>query len=123
MLVSHARQPAEPLALQIDEPRCRVCRDPDVRRRVNALLQWRGVPIFLEGGKTHRITYADILRDLEPINRGRAEGDRISYSSLRIHAKRHYELAGVVAYWSTWMDKQLRDLCGDKRCKPQRNWH
>ena len=40
------------------------------------------------------ITYADILRDLEPLNEGRDKRDRITYDSLWIHAKRHYDLAG-----------------------------
>ena len=50
------------------EPRCRVCRDESVRVRVNQLLDWHGAPIYLGPGKTHVISYADILRDLEPLN-------------------------------------------------------
>lgn len=94
--------------LEPREPRCRICRDPDVRRLVNDLLDWRGVPIILGRGKTHRVTYADILRTLKPLDEGRVERDRITYDSLWIHAKRHYDFAGVVAYWGARMDRELR---------------
>ena len=63
------------------EPRCRICRDETVRMLVNELLDWHGVPIRLGRGKTHVITYVDILRDLEPLNEGRDERDRITYDS------------------------------------------
>ena len=46
------------------EPRCRICRDESVRVLVNKLLDWHGAPIILGRGKTHVVTYADILRDL-----------------------------------------------------------
>jgi hypothetical protein len=92
------------------EPRCRICRDETVRILVNELLDWHGGPIILGRGKTHRITYADILRAL---NEGRDKRDRITYDSLWIHAKRHYELAGIVAYWRSRMDKELRNALGD----------
>ena len=42
-----------------------------VRILVNELLDWRGVPVILGRGKTHRITLTEILRDLEPLNEGR----------------------------------------------------
>ena len=51
--------------------------------------------------------YADILRDLEPLNEGRDERDRITYHSLWVHAKRHYDLAGAAAYWRTRMAKEF----------------
>jgi hypothetical protein len=70
------------------EPRCRVCRDPDVRILVNELLDWRGVPIILGRGKTHRITY----------------------DSLWIHAKRHYDLARIVAYRRTRLSKEFKEF-------------
>ena len=57
------------------EPRCRICRDETFRILVNELLDWRGVPTILGRGNTHRITY----------------------DSLWVHAKRHYDLAGIVA--------------------------
>ena len=65
--------------------------------------------VFLEGGKTHWTTYADILRVLEPLNEGRDERDRITYDSLWIHTKRHYAIAGMAAYWSARMHKELRN--------------
>ncbi len=80
-----------------------------MRRLVNDLLDWRGVPIRLGRGKTHRTTYASIIRALEPINEARGEGDRISYSSLWVHAKRHYDIDGIVAYWSARMPRELRN--------------
>jgi hypothetical protein len=92
------------------EPRCRICRDESVRIRVNELLDWRGVPIFLARGKFHRITYAEILRDLAPINEGRDKKDRITYDSLWVHAKRHYSLAGQVTYRRARMAKEFKEF-------------
>ena len=61
---------------------------------------WTGsAPIILGRGKTHVVTYADILRDLEPLNKGRDKRDRITYDSLWVHAKRHYDHAAITAYW------------------------
>ena len=91
------------------EPRCRVCRDENVRVLVNQLLEWRGVPVVLQGGsKHHRITYADILRDLEQLNEGRDERDRITYDSLWVHAKRHCDPEALAGYWSARMPTELR---------------
>jgi hypothetical protein len=103
------------------EPRCRVCRDPFVRRRVNDLLGRRGFPVVLEDGRFHQITYADILRALEPINESRDKRDRITYDSLWVHAQRHYELAGIAAYWRSWMDKEVRNALADKAVAPLSN--
>jgi hypothetical protein len=90
------------------EPRCRICRDEGVRRLVNRLLDWRGAPVADSQGKRHRVSYADILRAVGPLNEGRDGKDRITYDSLWVHAKRHYELAGIAAYWRTRMGKELR---------------
>ena len=90
------------------EPRCRICRDETVRVDVNELLDLRGVPIIRGRGKTHLVTYADILRDLEPLNEGRDKRDRITYNSLWVHAERHYDVAGIAAYWRTRMSKEFR---------------
>jgi hypothetical protein len=90
------------------EPRCRICRDPGVRRLVNERLDWRGVPIPLGRGKAHRVTYADLLRDLAPLNEGRDKKDRITYDALWIHAKRHYDIAGRLAYWSARIIKDFK---------------
>ena len=113
------------------EPRCRVCRDPDVRHLVNDLLDWRGVPIFLGRGKIHRITYAEIMRDLEPLNEGRDDRHRITYDSLWIHAKRHYDLAGIEAYWRARTQKEFKEFkkalrrngCRTPIDKPERRSH
>jgi hypothetical protein len=101
---------AEPVRanIEIRERRRRICRDPDVRLLINDLLDWRGVPVFLEGGKIHRITYADILDKLEPLNEGRDDSDRITYCSLWIHAKRHYDMAAVAAYWGARVNREFR---------------
>ena len=91
------------------EPRCRICRNETVRVVVNDLLDWRGVPIILGRGKTHRVTLAEILRHLEPLNEGRDQSARITYDALWIHAKRHYDLAGRVAYWRTRMYREFKE--------------
>ena len=83
-----------------------------MRVLVNKLLDWHGAPIMLGGGKTHVVTYADILRDLEPLNKGRDKRDRITYDSLWVHAKRHYDLAGITAYWRARMQKELMKALG-----------
>ena len=104
---------AERARIEPREPRCRICRDSDVRRLVNDLLGWRGVPAILEGGNKRRpITYTDILGMLEPLNEGRDTKDRITYDSLWVHAKRHYDLDGIAAYWSARMHRELRKALG-----------
>ena len=99
-------------AFERREPRCRICRDETVRVLVNELLDWRGVPIIVGRGKTHMVTYADILRDLEPLNERRDKKDRITYDSLRVHAKRHYDLAGIMADWEAKLDKEMKNVLG-----------
>jgi hypothetical protein len=95
------------------EPRCRICRDPDVRRLANDLLAWRGVPLVPDGRiKRHRITYTDILDWLEPLNEGRDEKDRITYDCLWTHAKRHYHLDGLIDYWTAWFYREMRKALG-----------
>ena len=109
-LMSTMTRAAEPVRADFErrEPRCRICRDEAVRILVNELLDWRGVPVIREGGKTHRITLTEILRTLEPLNEGRDKRDRITYDSLWVHFQRHYDLAGRVAYWRTRMYKEFR---------------
>ena len=80
-----------------------------MRVLVNELLDWHGAPIILGRGKTHMVTYADILRDLEPLSEGRDKRDRITYDSLWVHAKRHYDDAAITAYWRARMHKELMD--------------
>jgi hypothetical protein len=107
---------AEPIRLDFErrEPRCRICRDESARLLVNELLNWRGVPIILPG-KTHVVTYADIFRDLEPLNEGLEKRDRITYDCLWIHAKRHYDVIGTPAYFMAQVDKMLKDAFGSSR--------
>ena len=71
------------------------------------MLDWHGAPIILGRGKSHVVTYADIVRDLEPLNEGRDNRDRITYDSLWVHAKRHYDDAAITAYWRARMHKEL----------------
>jgi hypothetical protein len=103
---------AAPVGADVErrEPRCRICHEESARVVVNELLDWHGVPIIRGRGKTHLVTYADILRDLQPLNEGRDERDRITYDSLWIHAKRHYDLAGTAAYWRTRMSKEFKEF-------------
>ena len=65
-LMSTITRVAEPVGADFErrEPRCRICRDAGVRIVVIELLDWRGVPIILDRSKIHRITLAEILRDL-----------------------------------------------------------
>ena len=37
---------------------------------------------------------------------------RITYDSLWVHAKRHYDLAGIAVYWRARMYKELRNALG-----------
>lgn len=94
----------EARSAEVVEPHCRICQDHRLRRRANTLLDWRGIPIMM-GDRTRKITYRTILSWL---NQGRPREDPISYDSLWIHAKRHYSLAGIIAYWSARMDKEWR---------------
>jgi hypothetical protein len=90
------------------EPRCRICRDETVRTRVNDLLKWRGVRIPLGRGKTHRVTYANVLRDLAPLNEGRDAKDRITYDCLWVHDNRHRNVVWTSADFRAWMADEWR---------------
>jgi hypothetical protein len=54
-----------------------------------------------------------ILRELEPLNKGRGTRDRITYNTLWVHAKRHYDTDAIVSYWTARMDKQIRTVFGE----------
>lgn len=56
---------------------CAVCKEPEVSRVVNKLLA---------AGET----YANILQDIQPFNDQRVGQDKISLSSIRQHAKEHF---------------------------------
>ena len=64
------------------EPRCRVCRNDEVRHKVNALLS---------GGAS----YAMILRALEQDNARLDKRDRVTIDSIRHHTKRHFPVQNV----------------------------
>lgn len=107
--MSTARQPAGCTwnALERREPRCRICRNEPLRVLVNKLLDWRGTPIIQQRGKSHVVTYVDILRTLHGINEGRDEKDQITYSSLWVHARRHHDFAAVAGYQMARKVKEL----------------
>ncbi len=89
------------------EPRCRICRDEGIRNQVNELLKWHGVPIPMGGGKFHHVTYASILRYLEPLNADRDGNGRITYASLWVHAKRHVDVVWTSADLRAWIINEL----------------
>ena len=64
------------------EPRCRVCRNDEMRRKVNALLS---------GGAS----YAMVLRTLEQDNAKLDQRDRVTIDSIRHHTKRHFPVQNV----------------------------
>jgi hypothetical protein len=106
---SYSLTRTDPLRAAIErrEPRCRICRDDIVRVLVSELLDLRETSNILGTGESHVVTYADILRDLEPLNKYRDKRNRITYDSFWVHAKRHYDLAGITAYWFARIDKEL----------------
>jgi hypothetical protein len=59
------------------EPRCRVCRTEEVRRKVNSMLAAGG-------------SYAGIVRSLIADNAKLPDADRVSVDSVRNHAARHF---------------------------------
>ena len=61
------------------EPRCRVCRDPELCRLVNDLI-------------SHGHTHASILQILEPVNATRPAKARITSDSLWKHGKKHFNM-------------------------------
>lgn len=64
------------------EPRCRVCRNDGVRRKVNDLLATGS-------------SYARVLRALGQDNAELDKCDRVSIDSVRTHAARHYPVQNV----------------------------
>src|SRR6476659_8285573 len=75
-----------PLALSIEqfrpEPRCRVCRNDDLRRKVNDLL-------------ASGSSYAMIVRALEADNMKLDPRDRVTIDSIRNHCGRHFPVQSV----------------------------
>jgi len=69
------------------EPRCRICRDQQVRQLVNELL-------------SHGHGCASIVRILEPVNAARPGNRQITDACVRKHRKRHFDLqAPASAVW------------------------
>jgi hypothetical protein len=108
---------ADLMGLERVETRCRICRDPELRLLVDALLDWRGVPVPLEGGRVHRVTYSDVLRALEPFNGFCGDWETVTYNNLWVHAQRHYDLRGIATYWSRRTEKEVRNFLKDNRCR------
>ena len=80
--------PFNELAIRINglpvEPRCRVCRNDELRRKVNDLLI---------GGAS----YAMVLRTLEQDNAKLDQRDRVTIDSIRHHTKRHFPVQNVAS--------------------------
>ena len=64
------------------EPRCRICRNDSVRRKVNGLLATGA-------------SYAMVLRALGEDNAALDKGDRITIDSIRNHTARHFPVQNV----------------------------
>ncbi len=64
------------------EPRCRICRNDEMRRKVNDLLS---------GGAS----YAMVLRAVEQDNAKLDKRDRVTIDSIRCHARRHFPVQNV----------------------------
>ena len=78
--------PLNELATRINglpvEPRCRVCRNDEVRQKVNDLL-------------SSGASYAMILRTLEQDNAKLDTRDRVTIDSIRQHTRRHFPVQNV----------------------------
>jgi hypothetical protein len=96
------KKPIDPLAHR--EPRCRICREEDLRVRVDELLRWRGTPLIDGRGGFRCVTYSDIWQIL---NVDVDEANSVSYSSLWNHAKRHYGRSVTVDAFTAWMKQEL----------------
>ncbi len=82
------------------EPRCRTCRDPQVRQLVNDLL-------------SHGHTYPSILRALEPLNATRPAKCAITKACLWKHCKRHFNLqAPAAAIWRRVLEDRAAESQG-----------
>ena len=102
--------------IEVREPRCRVCRHEYIRVMVNGLLDWRGVPVAPGCRRSHRVTFADVARDLEGLNETLPARERLTYASVWNHAKRHYSIEGAAAYWSKRSRRELqRAVSGGRR--------
>jgi hypothetical protein len=64
------------------EPRCRICRNDEMRRKVNDLL-------------SAGASYAMVVRALEHDNRKLDKRNRVTIDSIRCHTKRHFPVQNV----------------------------
>jgi len=90
-----------PLALSIEqfrpEPRCRVCRNDELRRKVNDLL-------------ASGSSYAMIVRALEADNMKLDPRDRVTIDSVRNHCARHYPVQSVArATYREILERRARE--------------
>lgn len=82
------------------EPRCRICRDPQVRQLVNDLL-------------SHGYSFPSIVRVLEPVNATRQANRRITDACVRKHRKRHFDLqAPAAAVWRRVLEERAAESQG-----------
>lgn len=80
------------------EPRCRVCRDEEIRTLVNKLL-------------AHGMTLRDINDVIVPMNRKRPARDRINLNNIREHRKRHFDVqAPANAVYRKIIEQRAKDL-------------
>lgn len=99
------------------ERRCRICRDPALRKLVNDLLDWRGTPIPKHPGKFGVITYMEILGALDPVNQGREPRNQITYDCLWVHAKRHHDVTAVGAYLTAHIVEEFVKALGSSKVR------
>src|SRR6478672_492351 len=90
-----------PLALSIEqfhpEPRCRVCRNDELRRKVNDLL-------------ASGSSYAMIVRALEADNMKLDPRDRVTIDSVRNHCARHFPVQSVArATYREILERRARE--------------
>lgn len=80
------------------EPRCRVCRDEEVRVLVNKML-------------AHGMTLRDINDVITPMNRKRSPKERINIHSIREHRKRHFDVQSQAnSVYRSILEKRAREL-------------
>jgi hypothetical protein len=79
------------------EPRCRVCRDEEIRTMVNKLL-------------AHGMTLRDINDIIAPMNRKRGR-ERINLNNLREHRKRHFDVQSPAnSVYRTIIEQRAKEL-------------
>jgi hypothetical protein len=80
------------------EPRCRVCRDDEVRKKVNDLL-------------ATGTSFAMVLRALGEDKTALGKGDRVTIDSVRNHAARHFPVQQVArATYREIVERRAREV-------------